>query len=231
MSLSKNGSHSKIKTDTPQALSIATRLVSRCRSKRLRCLSILDDVIIVAASLCGLGVIVLVSTAVDSGLGKRACLLISANVESVQINVESVQINVFIATMLFVLALSISKCSILLFLHEVAGNSMQKLGVMITGIVILMWTLAAIAGIVFECAMPRPWDIWSGKCIPLVSSSNPEHIVKCLTVAEVPFWIAVTAVDIVVDMTLVILSVRIVWARLVNSQKITATLVFSLRLL
>jgi hypothetical protein len=118
-----------------------------------------------------------------------------------------------------------------LFLHEVAGNSMQKLGVMITGIVILMWTLAAIAGIVFECAMPRPWDIWSGKCIPLVSSSNPEHIVKCLTVAEVPFWIAVTAVDIVVDMTLVILSVRIVWARLVNSQKITATLVFSLRLL
>jgi hypothetical protein len=224
MPLSKNGSHSKIKTDTPQALSIATRLVSRCRSKRLRCLSILDDVIIVAASLCGLGVIVLVSTAVDSGLGKRACLLISANV-------ESVQINVFIATMLFVLALSISKCSILLFLHEVAGNSMQKLGVMITGIVILMWTLAAIAGIVFECAMPRPWDIWSGKCIPLVSSSNPEHIVKCLTVAEVPFWIAVTAVDIVVDMTLVILSVRIVWARLVNSQKITATLVFSLRLL
>jgi hypothetical protein len=224
MPLSKNGSHSKIKTDTPQALSIATRLVSRCRSKRLRCLSILDDVIIVAASLCGLGVIVLVSTAVDSGLGKRACLLISANV-------ESVQINVFIATMLFVLALSISKCSILLFLHEVAGNSLQKLGVMITGIVILMWTLAAIAGIVFECAMPRPWDIWSGKCIPLVSSSNPEHIVKCLTVAEVPFWIAVTAVDIVVDMTLVILSVRIVWARLVNSQKITATLVFSLRLL
>jgi hypothetical protein len=224
MPLSKNGSHSKIKTDTPQALSIATRLISRCRSKRLRCLSILDDVIIVAASLCGLGVIVLVSTAVDSGLGKRACLLISANV-------ESVQINVFIATMLFVLALSISKCSILLFLHEVAGNSMQKLGVMITGIVILMWTLAAIAGIVFECAMPRPWDIWSGKCIPLVSSSNPEHIVKCLTVAEVPFWIAVTAVDIVVDMTLVILSVRIVWARLVNSQKITATLVFSLRLL
>jgi hypothetical protein len=224
MPLSKNGSHSKTKTDTPQALSIATRLISRCRSKRLRCLSILDDVIIVAASLCGLGVIVLVSTAVDSGLGKRACLLISANV-------ESVQINVFIATMLFVLALSISKCSILLFLHEVAGNSMQKLGVMITGIVILMWTLAAIAGIVFECAMPRPWDIWSGKCIPLVSSSNPEHIVKCLTVAEVPFWIAVTAVDIVVDMTLVILSVRIVWARLVNSQKITATLVFSLRLL
>jgi hypothetical protein len=224
MPLSKNGSHSKIKTDTPQALSIATRLISRCRSKRLRCLSILDDVIIVAASLCGLGVIVLVSTAVDSGLGKRACLLISANV-------ESVQINVFIATMLFVLALSISKCSILLFLHEVAGNSMQKLGVMITGIVILMWTLAAIAGIVFECAMPRPWDIWSGKCIPLVSSSNPERIVKCLTVAEVPFWIAVTAVDIVVDMTLVILSVRIVWARLVNSQKITATLVFSLRLL
>jgi hypothetical protein len=224
MPLSKNGSHSKTKTDTPQALSIATRLISRCRSKRLRCLSILDDVIIVAASLCGLGVIVLVSTAADSGLGKRACLLISANV-------ESVQINVFIATMLFVLALSISKCSILLFLHEVAGNSMQKLGVMITGIVILMWTLAAIAGIVFECAMPRPWDIWSGKCIPLVSSSNPERIVKCLTVAEVPFWIAVTAVDIVVDMTLVILSVRIVWARLVNSQKITATLVFSLRLL
>lgn len=174
MPLSKNGLRTGVKTDIFQALSIAARLISRCCSKRFRCLPIPDDVISVAASLCGLGVIVLVFTAVDSGLGKRACLLIPANL-------ERIQLNVFIATMLFVLALSISKCSVLLFLYRVAGNTLQRLGVIITAIIVVVWILAAMAGIVFECAMPRPWDIWGGKCIPLVSSSDPEHILTCLT--------------------------------------------------
>jgi hypothetical protein len=67
-----------------------------------------------------------------------------------------------------VLALSISKYSILLFLHHVAGTTLQRLGVMTIGIVVLVWTFAVMAGIVFECEMPRPWEIWTGKCIPMV---------------------------------------------------------------
>jgi hypothetical protein len=137
------------------------RIISRCRSQRLRPLPLSDDAIVVAASLCGLGATIVISTAVDSGLGKKQCFLGSADL-------DQVQVKVFISTILFVLALSISKCSILLFLHHLAGTTLQRLGVMTIGIVVLVWTLAVMAGIVFECEMPRPWEIWTGKCIPMV---------------------------------------------------------------
>lgn len=105
-----------------------------------------------------------ISTAVDSGLGKRQCLLSSSNL-------EEAQIKVFVSTILFILALSMSKCSILLFLQQTAKSSWQRLGLVAIGTLVLIWTLAAMAGTVFECEMPKPWEIWTGKCIPLVSWS------------------------------------------------------------
>ncbi|KAH7080084.1 hypothetical protein BKA63DRAFT_234704 [Paraphoma chrysanthemicola] len=189
------------------ALCTSIRIISRCRSQRLQDLPLSDDVIVVAASLCGLGATIIISTAVDSGLGKKSCFLTSADL-------DQVQVKVFISTILFVLALSLSKCSILLFLSHVAGTTLQRLGVMMIGIVVMVWTLAIMAGIVFECEMPRPWEIWTGKCIPML-----------------PFWITATAVDIVIDITLVLLSVHMVWTLQLDYHKKTlASLIFSLRL-
>jgi hypothetical protein len=108
-----------------------------------------------------------VSTAVDSGLGKRQCLLTSDDL-------EQIQIKVFISTLLFVLALSISKCSILLFLHQAARNAFQRLAIIVIGVLILLWTLAVMAIIILECEMPTPWQIWTSKCIPLVSTQPVE---------------------------------------------------------
>jgi hypothetical protein len=139
------------------------RIISHWRSRRLRHLALGDDAIIVAASLCGLGATIIITTAVDSGLGKKDCLLSSEDI-------DQIQIKVFASTILFVFALSISKCSMLLFLHRAADTLTQRLGVMIVGIVVLMWTLAVMTGIVFECEMPGPWEIWTGKCIPMVCS-------------------------------------------------------------
>lgn len=116
---------------------------------------------LVAASLCGLGTTIVISTATDSGLGKTGCLLNSANL-------EHIQIRVFISTILFVLALSVSKCSTIVFLHRVADHTSQRVGIMIIGVVVLIWTFGALTGIIFECEMPRPWEIWTGKCIPMV---------------------------------------------------------------
>ncbi|KAH7086400.1 hypothetical protein FB567DRAFT_69870 [Paraphoma chrysanthemicola] len=189
------------------ALCTAIRIKSRFRSQRLQDLPLSDDVIVVAASLCGLGATISISTAVDSGLGKKSCFLTSADL-------DQVQVKVFISTILVVLALSISKCSILLFLSHVAGTTLQRLGVLIIGIMVMVWTLAVMAGIIFECAMPRPWEIWTGKCIPML-----------------PFWITATAVDIVIDITLVSLSAHMVWTSQLDFHgKALAFLIFSLRL-
>ncbi|OAK97561.1 hypothetical protein IQ06DRAFT_34522 [Phaeosphaeriaceae sp. SRC1lsM3a] len=190
------------------ALCSAVRIISRWRSRRIRHLALSDDAIIVAASLCGIGATIVITTAVDSGLGKKDCLLDAHDL-------DQIQIKIFVSTILFVLALSISKCSILLFLHRTADNTLQKLGIMIIGVVVLIWTLAVMTGIIFECEIPRPWEIWTGKCIPMV-----------------PFWITATTVDIVIDVTLIILSWHMVRRlQLDYHQKTLATIIFSTRIL
>jgi hypothetical protein len=140
------------------------RLISRFRSQRLRRLPLTDDAVVTAASVCGLGATIVLTTAVDSGLGKSQCLMSSTDI-------DQIQVKIFISTILFVLALSVSKCSVLLFLHQVADNTLQRVGVIAIGVAVLMWSLAVMTGIIFECEMPRPWEIWTGKCIPMVLSS------------------------------------------------------------
>lgn len=149
-----------------QALCTAGRVVTRCRSRHHSLLPLSDDAIVATASLCALGSTLVLSTAVDSGLGKRECLLFPTDV-------EQVQIKIFIATILFVMAISVSKCSILLFLYRLARDSLQKAGVVMIGALVLLWTIAVISGTVFQCEMPQPWTIWTGKCIPLVRLSSP----------------------------------------------------------
>ncbi|KAH6009766.1 hypothetical protein HBI82_135910 [Parastagonospora nodorum] len=190
------------------ALCTVFRLICRCRSHYAPSLSIADDIVIVAASLCGLGVTIVISTAVDSGLGKTGCLLSWGQL-------EDIQIRIFASTILFVLVLSISKCSLLMFLHRVANNTLQRVGIMTIGVVVLIWMLGVLTGIIFECEMPRPWEIWTGKCIPMV-----------------PFWITTTAIDITIDLTLLILSTHMIWLKpLTTHQKTTATAILSLRVL
>jgi hypothetical protein len=68
-----------------------------------------------------------------------------------------------------VLAVGISKCSVLLFLYHLVESTLQRVGVIVIAVLVLLWTITVMAVTVFQCEMPSPWDIWSGKCIPLVS--------------------------------------------------------------
>ena len=81
---------------------------------------------------------------------------------------EQIQIKLFVATILFVLAVSISKGSILFFLYDLAETIWSRVNVIAVSILVLVWTVAVMAGMSFQCEMPTPWRIWTGKCIPLV---------------------------------------------------------------
>jgi hypothetical protein len=35
--------------------------------------------------------------------------------------------------------------------------------------VVISWTFAFTTGVLFECELPRPWAVFNGKCIPMVS--------------------------------------------------------------
>ncbi|KAL6706409.1 hypothetical protein ACN47E_005515 [Coniothyrium glycines] len=189
------------------ALCTVSRIFRRLRSSSLRSLPLSDDAIAITASLCALGSTVIISTAVESGLGKRKCLLSSEDL-------EQVQVQVFVSTILFALSISISKCSILLLLHKMAQNTVQRVCVVAVGVLVLLWVTAVMAGVVFQCEMPTPWEIWTGKCIPVL-----------------PFWTTATAIDIVVDTVMFLLSIYIVWSLHVDyRQKTRASLLLSFRL-
>jgi hypothetical protein len=124
---------------------------------------LIDDVIVVVASVFALGSTVIISTAVDSGLGKKKCLLDDDD------DLEQIQLKLFITTILFVLTISISKSSVLLFLYHLADSTLRRACVVTTSVLVLLWTIAVLAVMVFQCEQPTPWMIWTGECIPLVS--------------------------------------------------------------
>ncbi|KAI8933680.1 hypothetical protein NX059_009398 [Plenodomus lindquistii] len=190
------------------ALCTVPRIIIRHTSKRFPDLPLTDDAIVVTAALCAVGSTLVTWTAADSGLGKRGCLLDSDDV-------DRIQTKIFVATILSVLAITIAKCSLLLFLYRLADTTIKRTGTIAIGCLLLLWTIAVIATTVFQCGMPRPWTIWTGQCISLV-----------------PFWFTATIVDIVLDAAMLLLSLYIAWP--LNTgyrQKTSVSLLLSLRLL
>ncbi|KAL1794888.1 hypothetical protein ACET3X_006704 [Alternaria dauci] len=182
------------------------RVIARYRSEHLRHLSSTDDVIIIAAAIFALGSTVIISTALDSGLGKKNCLLNDGDL-------EHIQLKIFVTTIFFVLTISLAKSSVLLFLYHLADSTFRKASVLAISALVLLWTIATVAGMVFQCELPKPWMIWTGKCISLV-----------------PFWMVATIVDIVLETAIIVLCVHRVWTlRESYRQKTLATLLLSMR--
>lgn len=152
-----------------QVFCTAAKIVYRVRKSSRSSPSFFNDALVIVTSICALVSTVTISIAVHSGLGEKRCLLTYEKI-------EHIQIEVFTSTALFVVAISMSKCSILLLIHKIARTSLQRLCILLVDALILVWTVAVMACIVFQCEMPRPWEMWTGKCIPLVSLCFPfEH--------------------------------------------------------
>ncbi|CBX97770.1 predicted protein [Plenodomus lingam JN3] len=190
------------------ALCTVTRIIARYKLRRHPQFPVSDDAIVVTAALCALGSTLVISTAVDSGLGKLQCLLDSTDI-------DRIQVKIFVATILSVLALSIPKCSVLIFFYRVAHSTLQRIGVVTLGCLVLLWTIAVISGTVFQCAMPQPWTIWTGKCIPLAT-----------------FHITTTIASTILDTTLLLISLQLTWTQTTSYHyKTLASFLLSLRLL
>jgi hypothetical protein len=208
-----------------QTLTVVARIIVRYRSNRLHRLPWTNDVVIFVTSLCALGSTVVTSTAVTSGLGKIRCLLSDSEV-------EQIQLRLYVTTILFILVVSISKSSVLLFLYHLAETALQRAIFIAISTLVVLWTIVVLAGMIFQCELPTPWRIWTDKCIPLVGRSIVLVPWKCLTVAQVPFWMTMNIADIALEAAIIALFTYSIW-RLRESyrQKTLATLLLSLRLM
>ncbi|KAF2471004.1 uncharacterized protein BDR25DRAFT_368735 [Lindgomyces ingoldianus] len=165
-----------------------------------------DDVLIVIAGAFAIGSTIAISFAVNSGLGKRSYLLAFGDV-------SHIQKDMYVATILYVLTVGVSKFSIAMFLSRLACARMHKVVVVTLSGIIICWTTAATFGVSFQCELPRPWEVFTGKCIPLL-----------------PFWISVGAVDVLTDLVMVVLPIHIVWdLQMAPSKKAVVIFIFTLR--
>lgn len=90
----------------------------------------------------------------------------------------------YASTILFVLALNLSRLPLFLWLARLHLPGSYKIFTTATGCVILTCMLATASGVIFQCQLPKPWSIQSGHCISSVSgrANTPADMTKNLSI-------------------------------------------------
>jgi hypothetical protein len=76
---------------------------------------------------------------------------------------------VYASTILYLLTLSLAKASTLITIARLAGHKISLAKVRVTGAVVLLWSVASIFAVAFQCDLPLPWDYLGGRCFDPVS--------------------------------------------------------------
>ncbi|EKV13918.1 initiation factor 2B related protein [Penicillium digitatum] len=139
--------------------SVLARLVTKIRIfKRLTT----DDLLIIASLILGIGQSIVVSLAVGSGYGKH-----SKDVSSAEM--EQVMKNLFAGSFLYLLSLTFSKLSLVVFIRGLTPSAKNKWLALGVEIIVYAWAVVAIFGTAFQCSLPHTWDFQNGQCFNLVA--------------------------------------------------------------
>ncbi|CAI6339732.1 unnamed protein product [Periconia digitata] len=166
-----------------------------------------DDLCVIIAVAIAIGGMVVVSFAVQSGLGKRYSQL-SADRR------DEIQKECYIVTILYVLSVGISKLSVMAFLDRLACTRLQRLCVTVLSILVLLWTISVTLVVVFACGLPQPWGFYQNHCIEVL-----------------PFWFSASAIDVSTDVIMILLPIQIVAGLDIKTKKkLIVMAIFTLRL-
>ncbi|KAI5777089.1 hypothetical protein EDC01DRAFT_624550 [Geopyxis carbonaria] len=148
-----------------------------------------DSGFILLAMVLAVGQTVAVTEQVDAGLGKRGALLEPGDLEVYQKAAYASQL-------LYLPALAASKLATLWFIATLARTPANR--AMCTAIILftLLWTVAALFTIAFQCPLPHPW-----------ATLAPEP--RCINASA--FWAAIGSIDILLQLALIALPVHILW--------------------
>lgn len=97
------------------------------------------------------------------------------------------------AEILYIIALAISKASVLVLLWRITPVGGHRRMALISGTLLGMWTLASIFAAVFQCSVPDTWAILSPHCFDRVWVTN---LVFCTKVLRDTTY---TSTDLILD--------------------------------
>lgn len=77
--------------------------------------------------------------------------------------------DVYVSTILYLLALTFAKASVVLFLGRLVARRAHSIAVLVLVACTVAWSLASIFGVSFQCELPQPWDLVHAQCFDVVS--------------------------------------------------------------
>ncbi|KAI0874237.1 hypothetical protein GGS24DRAFT_516800 [Hypoxylon argillaceum] len=172
------------------AIGIKFTLSSIIPSKRNR-----EDVALFLATAFSIGFTVSISLAVPNGIGEHQETLLPHQLESLQATVYS-------ADILLILVSSCVQASVLIFLHEVTPSRVHQRAINSMAVFIALFTLASFLVAVFPCHPPHVWGLLGVECLDQFS-----------------FWEAFAGVNIVIESTLVLFPVFVIYPLRMNGRR------------
>lgn len=77
---------------------------------------------------------------------------------------HNVQLMSYVSTILFILGLNLSKMPLVLWLKRLELSGIYKICYIVIVCAVVACLLAMTTSIIFQCQIPKPWDIQSGQC-------------------------------------------------------------------
>ncbi|KAF2623038.1 hypothetical protein BU25DRAFT_425289 [Macroventuria anomochaeta] len=164
--------------------SVFVRLLHDFRQRSRRRSPAIDDVLVLVVALFALASMFTMSTTVTSTATQENALN--------TVHTSDSQVRTYVSTVLFVLGLSLSRMPLIFWLKRLELHRVYRTCTIAIGCAILACTIVSTTSVMFQCKLPRPWDIRMGRCIHLIQQ---------------PFWTTIIAIDITLDMTLIVLPV------------------------
>ncbi|BCS03210.1 uncharacterized protein AKAW2_70088A [Aspergillus luchuensis] len=142
-----------------------------------------------------------------NGLGKRELSLSDTEVQTLEKVLYSSDI-------LYILALSLAKASVLLLLNRLAVNKWHKRISFWTSILVGIWTVPVFFTLALQCGVPEPWYFSEGHCIDSFA-----------------FWTGISPIDIITELVICILPIYIVKpVQVASGKKVTVVVAFFIRI-
>lgn len=155
-----------------------------------------------------IGFTIAVNNQVTHGLGSLLSTLSHADYEGFQKAGYAWNI-------LYIVCLALGKVSTLSLLLALAPNKTYRMPMLAVGGVIVLWGVAAIFASAFQCSLPHPYLITTGRCF-----------------SQVGFWDAMGAFDIITDIAIMALPIYLVYnLQLAAQKKFAVCFAFSFRIL
>ncbi|PYH89330.1 hypothetical protein BO71DRAFT_423081 [Aspergillus ellipticus CBS 707.79] len=127
--------------------------------------------------------------ATTQGYGKRESALNAHEINYI----EKI---IYASDLLYVLALSLAKISVLQLLSKLTVNKLHKKICLWSIILVTVWTIPVFFTLAFRCGVPSPWKPKDGQCIEIST--------------QFIFWAAITPIDIITELITCILPIYVV---------------------